>query len=272
MLTARTRTARQTGFSLVELAITLAVVAVLATAVLVPVVTQIREANVRTTNRILADARDALLGYAALNGRLPCPAVSGATGTEAWDPVGTVGSPADGRCASFWGFVPGRTLGLTPLDADGYLLDAWGTTANRVRYAVSSYVIPTTAVPPNPQVQNPFTTTDGMRRATLAQLGTSTYALLTVCDSGTGVTPDANCNTARTLTDRAVAVIWSVGANAPTGGTGVDEAQNNISTSADRIFVSRVPNDDVNNPFDDVVTWLGLHVLVNRMIVAGQLP
>src|SRR5688572_19678459 len=93
MSTARTRGALQAGFSLVELAITLAIVAVLTTAVLVPLVTQVREANVRTTNRILADARDALLGFAALNGRLPCPAVAGATGTEAWETGGTPGDP-----------------------------------------------------------------------------------------------------------------------------------------------------------------------------------
>jgi hypothetical protein len=26
------------------------------------------------------------------------------------------------------------------------------------------------------------------------------------------------------------------------------------------------------NPFDDIVTWIGVPTLVNRMIAAGQLP
>jgi hypothetical protein len=28
----------------------------------------------------------------------------------------------------------------------------------------------------------------------------------------------------------------------------------------------------VNNPFDDIVTWLSINTLVNRMVSAAQLP
>jgi hypothetical protein len=73
------------------------------------------------------------------------------------------------------------------------------------------------------------------------------------------------------LTNNAPVVIWSVGANAPTGGTSSDEAQNpNNAASQDRIFVSHVRS--ALPEFDDIVTWMSAGRLVNRMIVTGQLP
>ena len=34
------------------------------------------------------------------------------------------------------GYLPGAALGLSSLDAEGFTRDAWGTPANRIRYAV----------------------------------------------------------------------------------------------------------------------------------------
>jgi hypothetical protein len=73
-----------------------------------------------------------------------------------------------------------------------------------------------------------------------------------------------------------VVVIWSPGANAlTTGGTATDESQNpnpRSEGSTDALFVSRTRSDDAANPFDDVVSWIGINTLVNRMVAAGQLP
>jgi type II secretory pathway pseudopilin PulG len=247
-----------------EVAISLAVLGILMAAVIMPLVTQIQQRNVSVTEKALGEIKDALLGFAAVNGRLPCPSTLASLGAEAFD-VANGGNPANGRCASFWGFVPARTLGITPVDTSGFVIDGWGSANNRIRYAVSSATVGT--------VDRAFTTTDGVRTATLAQVATL-GSLLIVCNSGVGVTPGVSCNSATTLADNAVVVIWSVGPNASTGGTGTDEAQNPNpgNETGDRIFVSRPASDNVANPFDDIVTWTSINTLVNRMVAAGQLP
>jgi type II secretory pathway pseudopilin PulG len=70
------------GLSLVEVAISLAVASLLLMAVVVPLTTQVQQRNVAYTERILADIQDALLGFAAVNGRLPCPATAASNGEE----------------------------------------------------------------------------------------------------------------------------------------------------------------------------------------------
>ena len=267
---------RASGFSLLELAITLAVLTVLLAGLLVPLSTQIAQRNETATQKILEDVREALLGFAAATGRLPCPA-TGATGVESF----AAGSSAsDGNCGNasggaFIGFVPGVTLGLTQLDRNGFPVDAWGSNPyNRIRYAVHSE--------PLNNVQFALTKNEGMRTAGMTWIATE--ELLHVCASGTGVslsaTPPAgwHCSAGtspetNTLTTSAPVVVWSTGANSATGGTSSDEIQNPNpvnGTSRDRIFVSRTRS--ANPEFDDLVTWLSASRLINRMIVAGQLP
>jgi prepilin-type N-terminal cleavage/methylation domain-containing protein len=273
------------GFSLIELAVALALLGILLTGVMVPLITQIGQHKRTMTQKTLDEIKDALLGFAAANGRLPCPAVGNAAGDEAFATTGTPGSAADGRCREslltaagdvYIGFLPGRALGITPVDTDGYALDGWETRFNRVRYAVSARTIalPTT---PATNLTNPFTRTDGIRTATMGEISRQALlnpGLLHVCDRGDAAQAGVNCNPANTLTSTAVAVIWSLGANAATGGTGLHEGQNPNTSggSADRLFVSRTFTDATPNPFDDVVTWLSFNTLVNRMVAAGQLP
>ena len=71
------------------------------------------------TQRRLEQAREALLGFAVANGRLPCPASGASTGVEADSPVGS------GACTNpYNGFLPGITLGYQPVDEQGFALDA----------------------------------------------------------------------------------------------------------------------------------------------------
>lgn len=268
----------QRGFNLVELAISLAVMAIVAAGMLVPLVTQIEQRNILTTESTIADLKEALLGYAAINGRLPCPATAAAgTGVEVF---AASNSAATGECAAFWGFVPGQTLGITPVDRNGYVIDAWN---NRIRYAVLSQPLGSTT--------RPYTKTNGLR---LASLGAIQSALLLapsaaappflqVCGSGAGVIAGVSCTNpavagggTNALTGNAVVVLWSPGPNASTsGGNGTDEAQNpnpRNEASTDALFVSRTRSDEANNVFDDVVSWVSVNTLVNRMVGAGQLP
>lgn len=84
----------------------------------------------------------------------------------------------------------------------------------------------------------------------------------------------ANCGAAVTLASNAAVVVWSVGANASTGGAGAHEAQNPNPQggSADRIFVSGERSDVAGSEFDDLITWISMPALLGRVLAAGHLP
>jgi prepilin-type N-terminal cleavage/methylation domain-containing protein len=265
------------GFSLIEMAVAIFIITLLLASILGPLQTQVESRNYEQTQRILDQAREALIGYAAANGYFPCPASSTSSGLEA---VGSDHSALaantcplavwGGGATSYIGFLPAATLGFTPTDANGYAVDAWGLSPqNRIRYAVSSVSV-------NGATQR-FTRVNGMRNATMNSIASTN--LLYVCNSGTGVTAGTNCGTALTLTSNAIVVIWSSGANAATtGGASTDEQQNpnydptSAGFSADRIFVSRTRSGGTSGEFDDIVTWIAPSILFNRLIAAGQLP
>jgi prepilin-type N-terminal cleavage/methylation domain-containing protein len=268
----------QRGFTLIELAIVMFIVALLIGGMLLPLSAQQDIRSSGETQKILADARDALLGFAMANDRLPCPAVKDTTGVESVvGPPCVPGSPC--VCTNpYDGFLPAATLGLSPVDAQGYLLDGWGgESIHRVRYAVTTNS--TTAVR-----NNAFTTASGMKNATYtdgSNVTTTGMTALTpdlqICSTGTGITtatPDtAACAANATLATDAVAVIYSLGKNAGTGGTSSDEKHNPNPQSAalvapDRAFVSAPQG----TAFDDQVVWLSKNTLFNRMVAAGKLP
>jgi len=263
---------RNKGFTLLELALTLVVMAMLASAMLVPFVAQVTQRKISATERILDQAAEALIGYATATGRLPCPATEGSAGAEDFASTGT---PANGICESYYGFLPAATLGFTPINSAGFAIDGWGTDQNRIRYAVAS----STAAPPaTPNYA--FTRTGGMREVR-ADIIAGAKLLFVCSNASTAVPATPTCGTgAVTLTDNAPVVIWSNGANAASGGVGADEAQNPhpnsdatpSNGSSDRIFVSRTRTDIAGNEFDDIVTWLSVGNLVSRMVMGGQLP
>jgi type II secretory pathway pseudopilin PulG len=115
--------AGQTGFSFIELAVALFIMTLLLGSILVPLATQVEQRQNAESLRILEEVRDAMLGHAIANGRLPCPDTDG-NGTE---------NIAGGVCTSITsgiahGTLPWQTLGVGAGDA-------WG---NRIRYAVRS--------------------------------------------------------------------------------------------------------------------------------------
>ncbi|MGH8639977.1 MAG: type II secretion system protein, partial [Burkholderiales bacterium] len=122
------RLAPQRGFTLIELAVVIAVVGLLLGSLMVPLATQVEARQIGEARRILQDAREALNGFAIANGRLPCPASSVSNGVES--PVG------GGACTNAHdGFLPAATLGIMPADQEGFAIDSWG---NRIRYAVTN--------------------------------------------------------------------------------------------------------------------------------------
>lgn len=101
------------GFTLVEMAVVLLIVALLAGGLLMPLSAQMdlrREAEAR---KALTEIREALLGFAAVNGRLPCPS------TEP-DPANANYGVEDGAACATEGFLPWKQLGVAEIDP-------WGT-------------------------------------------------------------------------------------------------------------------------------------------------
>ena len=245
------RPVRTRGFSLIELAVALVVIALLLGSILVPLTTQIGQRRTTDTQKALEDIKEALIGFALAQRRLPCPASAASNGVESPDGGGACTNPYNG-------FVPAATLGLASTDAQGYAIDAWGA---RIRYAVSS------------ANTNAFTTSNGMRSVGLTALAPDLW----VCPSGAGITA-ADCGGAANpyLANSAVAVIYSLGPNWATGGTSSGESANPNPNSVnnDRVFVFRVRADPgtAGGEFDDIVTWLSPNILYSRMVAAGQLP
>ena len=113
---------RQSGFSLLEMSIVLLIMGLLLGSLLRPFGTTLVEKKRRQTETQLYLIREALVGYASANHRLPCPLT---------DSSGNVGN-----CAVEHGYVPAATLGIDGrFDSSGFLVDSWGSP---VRYSVSN--------------------------------------------------------------------------------------------------------------------------------------
>lgn len=100
------------GFSLVEMAIVLAIVGLLLGALLPTLSSQIEQQRRTETRKYMDEVRDALLGYAIANKRLPCPAAND-------------NGSAQATCtttASQFGKLPYKDLGVTDKDAFGSVL------------------------------------------------------------------------------------------------------------------------------------------------------
>ena len=255
------RLRREAGFSLIELAIGLVIVATLLSSLMVPLITQIDQKRTAETQRMLEQAREALIGFAAANNRLPCPALPNGTGVESFA-VG--GNASTGGCQAVSGLLPGATLGLSPLDAQGYYVDPFGTTSNRMHYAVSNQTVN--------GVTNPFTRINGMKTnammSAIAAANSTVTSLLFVCAASGAAT---NCGTATPLANgNAIAVIFSPGKNAVLNAPSADE-QGNLGVNAE-VFVSRTASNVTGAVFDDQVLWISPAPLFSRLISAGALP
>jgi prepilin-type N-terminal cleavage/methylation domain-containing protein len=230
----------QRGFTLTELAVVFVIVAVLMGGAIMTLSAQMEQRSYDETQRRLQMAREALLAFTLANGRLPCPAAPNATGDE---------SPAGGACTNFYnGFLPARTIGFQPTDAQGYGLDAY---ANRIRYAVSNGV---TAVGGTCTSANHFTSAGNLR---LNGVGCRP-ADIDVCTT-------AAC-TARVASQNTVAfAVFSTGKNGALAPNAGDETEN---LDNDARFVLRPPSPD----YDDIVFIVPAGVVHSRLLAAGLLP
>lgn len=263
----------QPGFTLAELAIVLVIISFLLGGTMAMVSTQTEQRNWNDTQSRLESARDAILGYAIANGRLPCPANSTSAGAEVH--VGGVCGAAGNTYDYYggivggvtYGLMPAVTVGYQPVDPQGFAVDAWG---NRIRYAVSRLTTPVTT-------SANFTNAANLKASGVTVLPND----LIVCASATGIVagPPGGCGAAAnqvTGTTTVVAVLYSPGKNGRSpAALGADEAANeDRSATNDAVFVSHTPapSGAAGGEFDDQVLWISIGTLYAKLIAAGILP
>jgi prepilin-type N-terminal cleavage/methylation domain-containing protein len=177
---------KQAGFTLTEIAVVLLIFGLLVGGMLYTYAAQVDQSNRLETQRRLESAKDLLIGYAIVNGMLPCPATSGSS-TPSYTTPSDISTP----CTDYFtGFLPGSTIGFQPVDASGFALDAWN---NRIRYAVSQTIV-AGSVPH-------FTSSTNLKNN-----GVSTQPNdLVICTSSTGTSPlsvPPSCGTSISATNQ----------------------------------------------------------------------
>ena len=240
---------QQKGFSLLEMAIVLVIVGLLMAGLIPSITGQIEQQHRSETRKQLDDIRQALIGFAISNGRLPCPA-DGTIPTVAG--LANSAGLEKSSCAAGanGGVLPWVTLGVSETDA-------WG---RRFTYRVT------------PDFADAVSTTT---YAGCTPIPTPTQSTFALCSSGNlaiGLTAGTT-NVANNIP----AVIVShgtdgLGAYMPSGqqiqpipAANTDQGEN---ADNDNNFVSH----DFTTGFDDLVVWLSPNILFNRMVMAGKLP
>lgn len=248
------------GFTLMELAVVLVIIALLLGGLLMPLSAQREGEAIRATEKQLADIRDALLGFAVANGRLPCPAPAAtATGTSGAGLEATTGSGASLACTTVAGALPWATLGINETDAWTRRY-SYRVTLEFARGATGQTSFTGTNCPPpsNPQ-----------------------FAAFSVCSEGdmTILTADSGGST---VSSNVPAVIISHGKNGNgayttmgeqlAAGSDTDEIDNQLTTSGTATVSTNFVSKNPTAGFDDIVAWISRPMLLNRMVAAGKLP
>lgn len=234
------------GFTLVELSIVLVIVALLIGGMLVSLSVQQDIRSTSETTKQLDETREALIGFAVANGRLPRPAASPTDGTE------RAACADDADCT---GFIPWQVLGTRKADSWGKL----------IRYSVSPAFANSTfslATVATKKIQSRDST------------GTAIYLFgqTAACNA-----TDKQCAPAVIFSHGKQRFGTSVEGVVFSGGTAtsLDETANNTGSASGVLFMDRTPADNTaatGGEFDDLVAWITPNILNNRMISAGKLP
>lgn len=230
--------AQQHGFSLVELAVVLVIVALLSGGLMFGLSAQRDAAALQDARRQLDAVREALLGFAMANGRLPCPAPANLPNTDA-----NAGKAATPPCdnALQHGVVPWVTLGLPETDPWGNRLTYFGSnrfTGALTGGAQASFTM-STGVPP-----------DNAGLAEIRNLPGNTVAIETAA-----VVVSHGANGAGAYRQDGSKIADGVGG----------ELENSNAT---QIFVADTPTPG----FDDQLVWISPHLLKSRLVAVSKLP
>jgi len=267
------------GFSLIELAMAVLIIGLLLAGALIPLSSQIDTRNIAETQRSMEAIREAIIGFAQANGRLPCPA-DGSKPTGAANAGLELSSGSPSTCGQVYGAVPWSTLGVPETDG-------WG---RRFSYYVSpifaddkSAATTNTTGQPLPSCTSPIPVPQS-----------SSFALCSLGNLTVNTRSEQLPHIASAIGSWLPAVIISHGKNGsgaytPAGGAtlampanaGADETANAAHPTG-TTFVSRVQtpsqfgacNDATGTfcEFDDLVVMISTNVLMARMVAAGKLP
>jgi prepilin-type N-terminal cleavage/methylation domain-containing protein len=235
----------QRGFTLIELAIVMFIVALLLGGMLLPLSAQQDIRARQETEKNLGEIRDALVGYALVKGYLPCPAPTDLStgGAEATRIVAT------GACPSRVGLLPWVTLGLGRADS-------WN---HRYRYSVT-----------------PAFANDGTGSGT--KMTSNSVGDITISTRDTAGTLQALAtNVPVAVVSHGALGAWSyteTGAQIPDSANLNADEDTNGNDALGTSFVSRTPaaqGSAAPGEFDDIVIWLSPNTLFNRMVAAGKL-
>jgi type II secretory pathway pseudopilin PulG len=302
----RLATKHARGFTLTELAIAFFIIGLLLASAFMPLSSQMEVRNIADTRRTMDQIKEALIGFAQTNGRLPCPANPTLTSSTSTAGNELYTSPS---CTSLIGVIPWATLGVPETDA-------WG---RRFTYRVASVF--SDALPPTAstwQTTVPASqTTNGLDCTSPSPTPTqSSFALCSLGEMAVLTRAESNHATKAALGTGLAAVIISHGKNGfgawQTSGIQLsnvntsyssnvlDEVANSYYTSGTAgnavstgapgsgnnytsyLFYSRTNTpsatscDDTTGTtfceFDDIVTMISANALVARMVSAGRLP
>ncbi len=258
------------GFTLAELAVVMVIVGLLLGGLLLPLTKQMDGRTITETTRQLEEIKEALIGFALANGRLPCPAVPDTPSgtTVASLAAGTERTTCTGSNAS--GVLPWATLGIRETDA-------WG---RRLTYRVTATFAAST--PPNYGCASAPSPTPSIAYALCSTGDMTIYTK----------TPSSRPAPGTTIASNVVAIIISHGKNGygaymPSGlqmssppAVNIDETLNKtVGTS----FITRERSDYTDicsdtlttSPFceyDDIIAWIPYTTLLGKTVAAGKLP
>jgi hypothetical protein len=217
------------------------VIALLVGSLVVPLVTQVEQRQISDTERTLREIHDTLLGFAIVNGYLPCPD----TGTNGLENISA------SQCATITsGIACGR---LPHLDIGSGRADIWG---NRFTYCVNELFarrgagLTFTLATAGNDVQICATSACV---ATAKLSTTAVFAIISHGKNGYGATS------------------FATGATNPASGS-VDEQENYDNNDANIVSRPWFTGGAAASEFDDIVIWLSRFTLLNRMVSAGKLP
>ncbi len=223
------------GFTLVELAIVLVIIGLLLGGMLLPLSTQVEVTQRQETERVLEEFKDVLIGYALINGRLPCP-------DSNIPPDGQENLTA-GACTAAQGTLPWITLGTTERDA-------WH---NRFLYRVTG--IFADAINKN-TISPPATCTLLPAQSSFALCSQGDINIVSRAVGGVNVAVNVP------------AIVLSHGKNGLSA-TSLDEQEN---TDGDAVYVYKDYSSVAGSQYDDLLIWISPNVLGSRMLAAGRLP
>jgi type II secretory pathway pseudopilin PulG len=228
------------GFSLIEMAVVLFVITLLIGSLLVPLSTQVDQRQISEAEKALDEIRQALLGFAAANGYLPCPD----TGTNGAENV-----TAGGLCSTITvnvacGRLPHATLGVVNSDV-------WG---NRFTYCINEQ----------------FARRAPAASFSLATAGTDVN-ICTTAACGTAISTSAVLAVLSHGKNGFGAVNLATAAQNPVA-PHADEQENYDNNDRFIVWRTRTGTGATAGEFDDIVIWLPRFTLFNRMVAAGRLP